>query len=154
MEAIILCSTAKQLVASMTGMQPTVNTSALFAYRCLNAVPRTIEAVMTAINSTDFEQFTAPTMRDSNKSCTACLDTTILIFYRNGVSRATIRTMEALNVLDGRVVGAYTFDPGPNEGFGYPEKDEEIVLGFLGVFLSPEVAEWDRMYEKGCAGGL
>ena len=122
----------------MGGMQPTVNTSELFACRCLNVVLKNIEAMKTTIINTDFEQFATHTMGDFNKFRAVCPDTTPSIFYLNDISRA-ICTMGVLNVLDGRVVEAYTFDPGPNV-FGYPEKGEEKVLGFLGVFLAPEVA--------------
>ncbi|PUU80506.1 GHMP kinase [Tuber borchii] len=149
MKAVILVvSAAKKGVSSTAGMQATVNTSALFTYRFRNVVPKTMEAMKAAIKNKDFEQFAAHTMADSNQFHAVCLDTTPPIFYMNGVSRAAIRAVEALNTLEGRAVGAYTFDAGPNAVIYYQEKDEEKVLGFLGALLAPEVAEWAGKYAK------
>jgi len=133
-------------------MQPTENTPALFAYRCLNVVPKSIEAMKPAIRNTDFEQFAADTMVDSSKFCAVRPYTTPSIFYVSGIPRATIRTTEALNVVDGSAVGAHT----PTQiqmRCRHPEKDEERVLGSLGVFLAPKVEVWDSKKEKFCAGG-
>lgn len=69
MKAIILVGSApNHLVASITSMQPIGNTSSLFAYRCLHVVPKSIEAMKTAIKNMDFEQFAAHAM-GSNKFC-------------------------------------------------------------------------------------
>ena len=72
----------------------------------------------------------------------------------NSIFLATILNIEPLNVLDESVVVAYTFHPGLNEVFGYPEKGEGKVLVFFGVLLAFEVTVWDKKYEKGCAGGI
>ncbi|PWW78162.1 Diphosphomevalonate decarboxylase [Tuber magnatum] len=146
--AILVVSAAKKGVSSTAGMQATVNTSALFAHRARDVVPKRMEAMRAAIRNRDFERFAAHTMADSNQFHAVCLDTTPPIFYMNDVSRAAIRAIEALNTLEGRVVGAYTFDAGPNAVIYYREKDEEKVLGFLGELLAPEVAEWAGKYAK------
>jgi len=71
----------------------------------------------------------------------------------NGISGATIRTMESFNVLDEWVVGARASGPGPNAVWP-PGDDNEKVLGILGVFLAPEGAEWDRKHERCSDGGI
>jgi diphosphomevalonate decarboxylase len=146
--AILVVSAAKKSVSSTAGMQATVNTSALFTHRACDVVPKRMEAMKAAIENRDFEQFAAHTMADSNQFHAVCLDTTPPIFYMNDVSRAAIRAVEALNTHEGRVVGAYTFDAGPNAVIYYQEKDEEKILGFLGTLLAPEVAEWAGKYAK------
>ena len=64
----------------------------------------------------------------------------------NDVSWVAICAVEGLNMLEGRAVGAYTFGAGPNVVIYYQDKDEEKILGFMGVLLAPEVAEWAGKY--------
>ncbi|KAG0637816.1 hypothetical protein HOY80DRAFT_1010433 [Tuber brumale] len=61
------------------------------------------------------------------------LDTTSAILYLYFVSRAAICAVDAFNRVEGRTVGACTFDAGPDAVLYYTENYEGKVLAFLGL---------------------
>jgi len=124
---IMVVSAEKKGVSSTTGMQETVKTSSLFRTRAEMVVPTRMAEMEAAIGKRDFETFARVTMRESNSFHATCLDTDPPIFYLNDVSRAAIRAVEAINLLAGMVVAAYTFDAGPNAVVYYLEKDWDFV---------------------------
>lgn len=125
MRAIILVvSEEKKGVSSTAGMQATVETSSLFQKRAREVVPERMKSMERAIRERDFGSFAELTMSDSNSFHATCLDTRPPIFYMNDVSRAAIKTVEAINERAGRAVAAYTFDAGPNAVVYYLAENE------------------------------
>lgn len=136
MRAIILVVSAeKKGVSSTTGMQATVNTSALFPIRVNTVVPKRMKEMEDAIKAKDFSTFAKVTMADSNSFHATCLDTQPPIFYMNDVSRAAIRAVEGINAAAGKEIAAYTFDAGPNAVIYYLAEHEKEVSGAFKVIL-------------------
>lgn len=133
---ILVVSAAKKGVSSTTGMQTTVATSSLFPSRASETVPRRMKEMTKAIEDKDFESFAKVAMVDSNSFHATCLDTYPPIFYLNDVSRAAIKTVEAVNSAAGRIVAAYTFDAGPNAVIYYLEENEKEVAGLFKAVLA------------------
>ncbi|SMR63856.1 unnamed protein product [Zymoseptoria tritici ST99CH_3D1] len=145
MRAIILVASAeKKDVSSTAGMQQTVATSALFAHRAEEVVPKRMKAMEKAIHNRDFEAFAVLSMKDSNNFHATCLDTQPPIFYMNDTSRAAVRMVEAINALhpEGKTYAAYTFDAGPNAVVYYLAQDEDVVAGVFKGLLG-EKTGWD-----------
>ncbi|KAF2262295.1 Diphosphomevalonate decarboxylase [Lojkania enalia] len=128
---ILVVSAAKKGVSSTTGMQTTVATSSLFPQRANETVPRRMKEMEKAIQEKDFEAFGNITMMDSNSFHATCLDTYPPIFYLNDVSRAAIKVVEAINVVAGKIIAAYTFDAGPNAVIYYLKENEAEVAGLF-----------------------
>lgn len=144
MRALILVASAeKKDVSSTAGMQQTVNSSALFAHRAEEVVPKRMAAMEKAVRGRDFEAFATLTMKDSNNFHACCLDTQPPIFYMNDTSRAAVRLVEAINAShpEGRCYAAYTFDAGPNAVVYYQEQDEDLVAGTFKALLG-ELEGW------------
>lgn len=119
MQALILVvSDHKKGTSSTSGMQRTVETSALLQHRIKNVVPERMETMEQAIRDRDFDAFARHTMADSNQFHAVCLDTEPPIFYMNDVSRSIIALITEYNRValanDGRFKAAYTYDAGPN----------------------------------------
>ncbi|KAL8711575.1 MAG: hypothetical protein Q9220_003985 [cf. Caloplaca sp. 1 TL-2023] len=130
MRALILVASAeKKGVSSTSGMQTTVQTSALFQTRATQVVPKAMQEMEAAIAEKDFEKFANVTMRESNSFHATCLDTVPPIFYLNDTSRAAIKGVEAVNEKAGKVVAGYTFDAGPNCVIYYLEENRDAVAG-------------------------
>jgi diphosphomevalonate decarboxylase len=130
MRAVILVASAeKKDVSSTSGMQQTVASSALFAHRADDVVPKRMKAMEKAVQSQDFESFAVLTMKDSNNFHAVCLDTQPPIFYMNDTSRAAVRVCEALNAASDKLLCAYTFDAGPNAVIYYLAENEAAVAG-------------------------
>ena len=143
MRALILVVSAdKKGVSSTTGMQATVETSALFQTRTNHVVPKEMAEIEQAIHAKDFNSFGRITMRESNSFHATCLDTEPPIFYLNDVSHAAIRAVEELNTRAGMIVAAYTFDAGPNAVIYYLEENKDLVAGSF-KFLLADKQGWD-----------
>ncbi|WVQ81743.1 diphosphomevalonate decarboxylase [Cryptococcus sp. DSM 104549] len=147
---ICVVSDAKKGTSSTSGMQRTVETSALLQER-LRVVPGRMDAISKAILARDFESFAKLTMVDSNSFHAVCLDTSPPIFYLNDVSRAIIAVVEELNRAAGRAVAAYTFDAGPNAVLYALEKDMPQVLGAIKRFF-PTAEETEDPFKTGVRG--
>lgn len=159
--AILVVSAAKKDVSSTSGMQVTVHTSTLFKERIENIVPQRFDQMKKAILDRDFPEFAKLTMADSNQFHAVCLDSEPPIFYLNDVSRAAIRTVEAINAAAGKTICAYTFDAGPNCVIYYLEENEKAVLSGLsclnGVSGFPQVsaaASGDERWSQQLAAGI
>jgi len=152
---ICVVSDAKKGTSSTSGMQRTVETSALLQHRIAHVVPERMESISNAILQKDFDAFARITMQDSNQFHAVALDTEPPIFYMNDVSRAIIALVveyNRLSVEKGQgYKAAYTYDAGPNAVIYalqenvkeivqlvvsyFPQKPEEFkdVLGLFGV---------------------
>ncbi|KAF9074735.1 Diphosphomevalonate decarboxylase [Rhodocollybia butyracea] len=143
---ICVVNDAKKGTSSTSGMQRTVETSALLQHRIKNVVPARMQAIEKAIKDKDFDSFARITMADSNQFHAVALDTAPPIFYLNDVSRSIIAVVEELNRVSyektGHLVAAYTFDAGPNavvytESRNVKQIIEIIVRYFPQVESSP-----------------
>ncbi|KAI1760488.1 Diphosphomevalonate decarboxylase [Hypoxylon sp. FL1150] len=131
---ILVVSAAKKGVSSTSGMQQTVATSDLFQGRIATVVPAHMDKMEAAIRDRDFPAFAEVTMKDSNSFHACCMDTYPPIYYMNDVSRAAVRTVEAINAAAGKTIAAYTFDAGPNAVVYYLEENSGPVVGtFYGL---------------------
>lgn len=115
---ICVVSDDKKGTSSTSGMQRTVETSALLQHRIKEVVPQRMKAIEAAIQARDFDKFAQITMADSNQFHAVALDTEPPIFYMNDVSRAIIALIVEYNRVametgQGRKA-AYTYDAGPN----------------------------------------
>ncbi|KAF1820167.1 MVD1, mevalonate pyrophosphate decarboxylase [Dissoconium aciculare CBS 342.82] len=158
MQALILVASAeKKDVSSTSGMQQTVASSALFAHRADEVVPKRMKAMEKAVHEQDFEAFAVLTMKDSNNFHAVCLDTQPPIFYMNDTSRAAVRVCESLNAAspDGKPLCAYTFDAGPNAVIYYLAENEEQVAGTFKNILGDKTGwEGARGQKVNKAGAL
>jgi diphosphomevalonate decarboxylase len=115
---VLVASARKKDVSSTEGMQTSVATSALLAYRAAQVVPGRMAEMEAAIRARDFDTFARLTMQDSNQFHAVCLDTYPPISYLTDVSRAIIHLVTVYNAQSGGGGGslrvAYTFDAGPN----------------------------------------
>jgi diphosphomevalonate decarboxylase len=112
-DLIAVVSTAKKKVPSRAGMKQTVANSVLYRSR-KEYVEGAVATMVKAIKSRDFETLAVLTMRDSNNMHATMLDTWPPIFYMNDMSRRIVEVVEELNIEEGKIVAAYTFDAGPN----------------------------------------
>ncbi|TDL26102.1 Diphosphomevalonate decarboxylase [Rickenella mellea] len=140
---ICVVSDAKKGVASTSGMQRTVETSALLQHRIRTVVPERMAAITEAIHARDFPTFAKITMADSNQFHAVALDTEPPIFYLNDVSRAIIALVVELNrasvAAGGTIKAAYTYDAGPNAVIYAPAANmREIVELIVGYFPQTE----------------
>lgn len=115
---ICVVSDDKKGTSSTSGMQRTVETSALLQHRIEHVVPERMKLISEAIETRDFDTFARITMQDSNQFHAVALDTEPPIFYMNDVSRAIISLIVEYNRVSTDVGGplkaAYTYDAGPN----------------------------------------
>ncbi|KAJ3777192.1 diphosphomevalonate decarboxylase [Lentinula raphanica] len=132
---ICIVNAQKKATSSTSGMQRTVQTSALLQHRITDVVPRRMEGIIGAIKDRDFDTFGRITMDDSNQFHAVALDTSPPIFYMNDVSRSIILLIEELNrvsLLTSRhLVAAYTFDAGPNAVIYAEEKHIPIIVNLV-----------------------
>ncbi|KAH9944717.1 GHMP kinase [Amylocystis lapponica] len=129
---ICVVSDDKKGTSSTSGMQRTVETSALLQHRIAHVVPARMDAISKAILERDFDAFARITMQDSNQFHAVALDTDPPIFYMNDVSRAIIALVVEYNRVavasGGKLKAAYTFDAGPNAVIYAPKENmKEIV---------------------------
>ncbi|KAF8971230.1 diphosphomevalonate decarboxylase [Flammula alnicola] len=115
---ICVVSDDKKGTSSTSGMQRTVETSALLQHRIKHVVPERMAGISKAILEKDFDTFAKITMADSNQFHAVALDTEPPIFYMNDVSRAIIALIveyNRLSIAAGQgYKAAYTYDAGPN----------------------------------------
>ncbi|KAG6817488.1 hypothetical protein H0H87_008113 [Tephrocybe sp. NHM501043] len=129
---ICVVSDDKKGTSSTSGMQRTVETSALLQHRIKDVVPKRMAAISEAIQKRDFDSFAQITMADSNQFHAVALDTEPPIFYMNDVSRSIIALIVEYNRVSvaagkGRLA-AYTYDAGPNAViYTLKENVKEIV---------------------------
>ena len=129
---ICVVSDDKKGTSSTSGMQRTVETSALLQHRIKHVVPERMELISQAIKTRDFNTFAKITMQDSNQFHAVALDTEPPIFYMNDVSRAIISLVVEYNRVSidagGSLQAAYTYDAGPNAViYTLKENVKEIV---------------------------
>ncbi|KNZ52342.1 diphosphomevalonate decarboxylase [Puccinia sorghi] len=136
MEALIcVVSDRKKGTSSTSGMDVTVQTSALLKHRVEQVVPARMKEMKEAIGDKDFDRFARLTMADSNQFHAVCLDSQPPIFYLNDVSRSIITLIEELNRASNAqglgYVAAYTFDAGPNAVIYAPRYHMRTVLNLI-----------------------
>ncbi|TFL04579.1 Diphosphomevalonate decarboxylase [Pterulicium gracile] len=136
---ICVVSDDKKGTSSTSGMQRTVETSALLQHRIKHVVPQRMADISKAIQERDFDSFAQITMADSNQFHAVALDTAPPIFYLNDVSRSIIQVVVEYNRLSlangGGYKAAYTYDAGPNAVIYAPEKNmKEIIQLILNYF--------------------
>ncbi|KIJ60024.1 hypothetical protein HYDPIDRAFT_99556 [Hydnomerulius pinastri MD-312] len=129
---ICVVSDDKKGTSSTSGMQRTVETSALLQHRIKHVVPERMRAISAAIKEKNFDAFARITMQDSNQFHAVALDTDPPIFYMNDVSRAIIALVTEYNRVSveagGKLKAAYTYDAGPNAVIYTPQENvKEIV---------------------------
>ena len=140
---ICVVSDDKKGTSSTSGMQRTVETSALLQHRIKEVVPKRMADISDAIRSHDFPAFARITMADSNQFHAVALDTEPPIFYMNDVSRAIIALIVEYNRASvaggGPIKAAYTYDAGPNAViYTEAENVKEIVQLVVSYFPQKE----------------
>ncbi|KAH9920126.1 GHMP kinase, partial [Fomitopsis serialis] len=140
---ICVVSDDKKGTSSTSGMQRTVETSALLQHRIKHVVPARMKAISEAILARDFDAFARITMQDSNQFHAVALDTDPPIFYMNDVSRAIIALVVEYNrvavAAGGKLKAAYTYDAGPNAVIYAPKENlKEIVELIVNYFPQAE----------------
>lgn len=128
---ICVVSDDKKGTSSTSGMQRTVETSALLQHRIAHVVPARMDAIKDAILRRDFTTFARITMQDSNQFHAVALDTDPPIFYLNDVSRAIIAIITEYNRAAGVIKAAYTYDAGPNAVIYAPKENVKEIAELL-----------------------
>jgi diphosphomevalonate decarboxylase len=136
---ICVVSDDKKGTSSTSGMQQTLETSALLQHRIKHVVPERMASISKAILARDFDTFAKITMADSNQFHAVALDTEPPIFYMNDVSRAIVALVVEYNRLSiaagGGYKAAYTYDAGPNAViYALEENIKEIVQLVVSYF--------------------
>ncbi|XP_006860173.1 PREDICTED: diphosphomevalonate decarboxylase [Chrysochloris asiatica] len=111
---VLVVSADKKLTSSTSGMQTSVETSALLQFRAASVVPTRMTEMIRCIRDRDFATFGELTMKDSNQFHATCLDTFPPISYLNDTSKNIIHLVHRFNTYHGQTKVAYTFDAGPN----------------------------------------
>lgn len=140
---ICVVSDDKKGTSSTSGMQRTVETSALLQHRIKEVVPKRMKDISKAILDRDFDSFARITMADSNQFHAVALDTEPPIFYMNDVSRSIIALIVEYNRVSlangGKYKAAYTYDAGPNAVIYAPKENvKEIVELIVKYFPQKE----------------
>jgi diphosphomevalonate decarboxylase len=140
---ICVVSDDKKGTSSTSGMQRTVETSALLQHRIKHVVPERMRIISDAIRTRDFDAFARVTMQDSNQFHAVALDTDPPIFYMNDVSRAIVAVITEYNrasvAAGGKLKAAYTYDAGPNAVIYAPKENmREIVELIVNYFPQAE----------------
>ncbi|XP_060734822.1 diphosphomevalonate decarboxylase [Tachysurus vachellii] len=111
---VLVVSAERKHVGSTSGMQTSVQTSALLKHRADRVVPARMDDMIRAVQGRDFATFAELTMKDSNQFHATCLDTFPPIFYLNDISCRVINLVHRYNQHYTETRVAYTFDAGPN----------------------------------------
>ncbi|KAF5351694.1 hypothetical protein D9756_007747 [Leucocoprinus leucothites] len=139
---ICVVSDDKKGTSSTSGMQRTVETSALLQHRINNVVPQRMKDIEKAILEKDFDTFARITMADSNQFHAVALDTEPPIFYMNDVSRAIIAVIVEYNRLSIEAgtgyKAAYTYDAGPNAVIYAPKANIKEIVEFIVTYFPQE----------------
>jgi len=138
---ILVVNAGKKDTPSTEGMQTSVATSPLLAFRAKHVVEARLAEMEAAYKKRDFATFGMLSMQDSNQFHATCLDTYPPIFYLNDVSRQAIRLVHSFNECKGRVAAAYTFDAGPNAVIYCLDQDRDELLAYmLHFFPAPSLS--------------
>jgi diphosphomevalonate decarboxylase len=136
---ICVVSDHKKGTSSTSGMQRTVETSALLQYRIAHVVPQRMQDITNAIRERDFDTFARITMADSNQFHAVALDTEPPIFYMNDVSRAIIAVIVEYNRISqasgGGYKAAYTYDAGPNAVIYAPAQNMKEIIELITYYF-------------------
>lgn len=153
---ICVVSDDKKGTSSTSGMQRTVETSALLQHRIAHVVPARMQAIADAILARDFDAFARITMQDSNQFHAVCLDTDPPIFYMNDVSRAIIALVVEYNRValekGGKLKAAYTYDAGPNAVIYAPKENLKEIVELIVKYFPQADAFKDPFGLFGAAG--
>ncbi|KAJ6477441.1 GHMP kinase [Mycena vitilis] len=155
---ICVVSDTKKGTSSTSGMQRTVETSALLQHRIKHVVPQRMTDISSAILARDFDRFAEITMADSNQFHAVCLDTAPPIFYMNDVSRAIIAVVEEYNRVallpenGGKRKAAYTYDAGPNAVIYAPSANMKEIISLIVHYFPQQDAFKDPFGLFGTAG--
>ncbi|KAJ7044128.1 GHMP kinase [Mycena alexandri] len=143
---ICVVSDTKKGTSSTSGMQRTVETSALLQHRIKHVVPQRMADISAAILARDFDRFAEITMADSNQFHAVALDTAPPIFYMNDVSRAIIAVVEEYNRVallpenGGKRKAAYTYDAGPNAVIYAPAANVKEIINMIAHYFPQQDA--------------
>ncbi|KAJ3560078.1 hypothetical protein NP233_g11070 [Leucocoprinus birnbaumii] len=139
---ICVVSDDKKGTSSTSGMQRTVETSALLQHRINNVVPQRMKDIEKAILEKDFDTFARITMADSNQFHAVALDTEPPIFYMNDVSRAIVAVVVEYNRISVEAgkgyKAAYTYDAGPNAVIYAPERNMKEIIELIVSYFPQE----------------
>lgn len=153
---ICVVNDAKKGTSSTSGMQRTVETSALLQHRIKHVVPERMEAISQAIKAKDFDSFARITMQDSNQFHAVALDTDPPIFYMNDVSKSIISLIVEYNRVSvengGKLKAAYTYDAGPNAVIYAPKENLKEIISLIVNYFPQAEAFKDPFGLFGAAG--
>ncbi|XP_056876641.1 diphosphomevalonate decarboxylase [Takifugu flavidus] len=135
---VLVASAEKKPVGSTSGMQTSVETSALLKHRAESVVPGRMAEMIEAIGRRDFATFAELTMKDSNQFHATCLDTYPPIFYLSSVSQQVINLVHRYNRHYGETRVSYTFDAGPNAVIFTLKQHVPEFLQVVQHFFPPE----------------
>lgn len=152
---ICVVSDDKKGTSSTSGMQRTVETSALLQHRIKHVVPQRMADIKKAILAKDFDTFAKITMQDSNQFHAVALDTDPPIFYMNDVSRSIIALVVELNrasvAAGGKIKAAYTYDAGPNAVIYAPEGNLKEIINLIVTYF-PQADAFKDPFKMFAAG--
>ncbi|MCL4380826.1 MAG: diphosphomevalonate decarboxylase [Candidatus Marsarchaeota archaeon] len=131
MDIIAIVDPGKKKVSSRAGMKQTVETSPLYKLRPKYVEENIIPQLTEAIKSRDFEAMGKLIMKESNDLHAVMLDTYPPIFYLNDISRDIIYAVHELNQSRGKIIGAYTFDAGPNAHIITTQENKDGIISLL-----------------------
>ena len=147
---ICVVSDDKKGTSSTSGMQRSVETSALLQHRIKHVVPERMDKISTAILTKDFSTFAKITMADSNQFHAIALDTEPPIFYMNDVSRAIVALIVEYNRISVEAgagyKAAYTYDAGPNAVIYALEKDVKEVASLILDYFPQQPGEFKDVF--------
>ena len=147
---ICVVSDDKKGTSSTSGMQRTVETSALLQHRAKEIVPKRMEAISKAVKQKDFDTFAKITMQDSNQFHAVALDTDPPIFYMNDVSRAIVALIVEFNRVSvatgGPIRAAYTFDAGPNAVIYALDKEVKDIINLVAAYFPSALQAFDDRF--------
>ena len=153
---ICVVNDAKKGTSSTSGMQRTVETSALLQHRIKHVVPERMGAISQAIKAKDFDSFARITMQDSNQFHAVALDTDPPIFYMNDVSKSIISLIVEYNRVSvengGKLKAAYTYDAGPNAVIYAPKENLKEIISLIVNYFPQAEAFKDPFGLFGAAG--
>ncbi len=146
-DVVAIVTREKKKVSSRSGMKQTVATSVLYKAR-LGYIEQANDRLRKAVRDRDFETLAEITMRDSNDMHAVMLDTYPPLTYMNDSSRVVLSMIHELNDTEGKTVGAYTFDAGPNAHVITLRKNVDRIAKMLG-----ELEEVEQVLKVGQGGG-
>jgi diphosphomevalonate decarboxylase len=147
---ICVVSDDKKGTSSTSGMQRSVETSALLQHRIKHVVPERMDKMSAAILAKDFSTFAKITMADSNQFHAVALDTEPPIFYMNDVSRAIVALIVEYNRISleagAGYKAAYTYDAGPNAVIYTLEKNVKEIASLILAYFPQQPGEFKDIF--------